>query len=77
MSFDELRDKVLALSGLPRIVQEQLPRSLSVTTKKDLIRRLPERIAELLQKAIAEIDGCSTESIDTLIDEKLRGNYSR
>jgi len=42
-----------------------------------VIRRVPEEIAQLFQKAIIEIDGGSTESIDTLIDEKLQGNYFR
>ena len=77
MSFDELMDKVWALSGLPRIAREQLPRSLSDTTKKNLIRRSPEEIVQIFQKAIDEVNGGATDSIDVLVNETLRGNYSR
>lgn len=77
MSFEELMDKVWALSDLPKIAREQLPRSLSDTTKKKLIRKSAEEIAQLFQKVIAEIDGGSTDSIDALVNETLRGNYSR
>lgn len=76
MTFEELLDKVWGTSSLPTIDHEQLPRSLSYTTKKKLMKKTPKEIAQIFVKVIAEIDRGSTVLIDTLVQEKLQKKES-
>lgn len=49
----------------------QIPASLSIDTKKRLMRRSPAETAEILRAAIDEINHGSVESIDSLVRKQL------
>ncbi len=45
--------------------------------KKGLDKKVARRDSSIISESNCEMDGGSTESIDTLTGEKFRGNYSR
>jgi len=71
MTFEEYRTEVEKLKALSNTDIKQLPSSLSVETKKRLMKKQPEETVELLSAAIDQINHGSVESIDSLMRKKL------
>lgn len=71
MTFEEYWGEVEKLKALPGMAIQQLPSSLSATTRKRLMKREPEETARLINTAIEEIDRGSVESIDSLVRKRL------
>lgn len=55
MTFEDYWTEVERLRVLPSMAIQQLPSSLSVETKKRLMRLKPEETAEMLRDAIGEV----------------------
>ncbi len=71
MTFEEYWREVEKLGILPSMAIQQLPSSLSTSTKKKLMKRKPEETARLLNTAIEEVNRGSVESIDSLLKKRL------
>ncbi len=71
MSFEEYWSEVEKLKVLPHMAIVQLPASLSVYTKKRLMKKRPEETAGIMRAAIEEINKGSIESIDSLVRKRL------
>lgn len=71
MTFEEYWAALARLKVLPDMVIQQLPGSLSVETKKRLMKLEPEKTAQLMQEAIDEVNRGSVESIDILVKRRL------
>ena len=71
MTFEEYWAEVENLMVLPTTAVRQLPSSLSVDTKKRLMKKQPEKTVEILRLAIDQINRGSVESIDRLIKKRL------
>lgn len=70
MTFDEYWSAVARLKALPDMAIQQLPGSLSIETKKRLMKRNPEETVELIKAAIDEVNRGSVQSIDSLVRRK-------
>lgn len=68
MTFEELWEQV---SGLPDTAKIQLPRVLSIETKKKLEKKSPAEIGRIVAQAIEEVNNGSVEPLDTLIKNRL------
>ena len=71
MTFEEYWAGVGKTHLLPAMAIDQIPTSLSNSTKKRLMRKQPEETAEMLREAIEEINIGSIESIDSLERKSL------
>ena len=71
MTFEEYWREVKKLGILPSMAIQQLPSSLSTSTKKKLMKRKPEETARLLNTAVEEVNRGSVESIDSLSKKRL------
>ena len=71
MTFEEYWGEVEKLKALPGMAIQQLPASLSATTKKKLMKKPPEETAELLNTVIEEVNRGSVESIDSLVRKRM------
>ena len=71
MTFEEYWAKVEKLKVLPGMAIKQLPSSLSIETKKRLMKKKAEETAEILRVAIEEVNHGSVESIDSLVQRRL------
>lgn len=71
MTFEEYWREVGKTHLLPSMAIDQIPSSLSATTKKRLMKRSPEETARLLNTAIEEVNRGSIESIDSLVKKRL------
>lgn len=67
MTFEEYWGEVGKLKVLPGMAIQQIPASLSATTKKKLMKKLPKETVEILSAAIDEVDHGNVESIDSLV----------
>ena len=72
MTFEDYWTAVERLRILPGMAIQQLPSSLSIETKKRLMRLKPEETAEMLRDAIEEVNHGSVESIESLVKRKFR-----
>lgn len=71
MSFEEYWVEVEKLKALPGMAIQQLPSSLSLETKKILMRQKPKEAVKLIKAAIDEVNRGSVESIDSLVRRRL------
>ena len=71
MTFEDYWLEVEKLKVLPAMAIQQLPSSLSATTKKKLMKKQPEETARLINTAIEEVNRGSVESIDSLVKKRL------
>ena len=71
MTFEDYWLEVEKLKMLPGMAIQQLPSSLSATTKQKLIKNRPEETARLINTAIEEVNRGSVESIDSLVKKRL------
>ena len=71
MTFEEYWREVDMTHLLPAMAIDQIPSSLSNSTKKRLMKRNPEETATMLREAIEKINRGSVESIDSLVRKKL------
>lgn len=69
--FSEYWREVEKLKALPQMAIQQLPSSLSESTKKRLLNIRPEETLKLMKDAIEQINQGSVESIDSLVRRKL------
>ena len=67
MTFEEFWTEVGELGVLPEMAIVHIPMSLSVDSKKKLMKAGPQKSAEMLKNAIEEINCGSIESIDEII----------
>ena len=68
--FSEYWREVEKLKALPQMAIQQLPSSLSESTKKRLLNIRPEETLKLMKDAIEQINQGSVESIDSLVRRK-------
>ena len=71
MTFEEYWVEIEKLKVLPQMAIQQLPSSLSASTKRKLMKRLPEESVEILRVAIDQVNRGSVESIDRLVKRML------
>ena len=71
MTFEEYWAAVAKTKALPEMAIQQLPGSLSLETKKRLMKRSPDEAGELIKAAIEEVNRGSVESIDNLVRRRL------
>lgn len=71
MTFEDYWLEVEKLKMLLGMAIQQLPSSLSATTKQKLIKKRPEETARLINTAIEEVNRGSVESIDSLVKKRL------
>ena len=73
MYFEELWESVW--KGLPSEAKELLPKSLSDSTKANLIEsgKSPTENAKIIGKVVDEINQGSVESIDTMVKSAILG----
>ena len=71
MTFEEYWEAVAKLKELPEMAIQQLPSSLSIETKKRLIKQNPEEAVDLIKAVIDEVNRGSVESIDSLVKKRL------
>lgn len=69
--FSEYWREVEKLKALPQMAIQQLPSSLSESTKKRLLNIRPEETLKLMKDAIEQINQGSVESIDGLVRKQL------
>ena len=67
MSFNELVKSLVKKHCLPEMAALQLNDLLSEDVKRELLKRSPEEVAEILNYAIRKIDNGSTAKIDDLV----------
>ena len=67
MSFNDLVVALAKKHSLPEMAALQLTGLLSEDVKKELLKRPPEEVAEILNYAIRKIDNGSTAKIDDLV----------
>lgn len=71
MTFEEYWAEVEKLEALPQMAIQQLPNSLSESTKKRLMKKRQEEAAGILCAVIEEVNRGSVESIDSLVRKLL------
>lgn len=71
MTFEEYWCEVEKLKVLTQMAIQQLPCSLSASTKRKLMKRSPEDSVEILRVAIDQVNRGSVESIDSLVRKQL------
>ncbi len=71
MVFEDYWVEVEKQKVLSRMAIEQLPSSLSESSKKQLMKLRPVKAAELLCAVIEEVNRGSVESVDCLIKKRL------
>lgn len=72
MSFENYWADVCKLGALSQMAIQQLPNSLSESTKIKLMKLRPEETVRVLRIAIAEVDCGSVETIDSLTQKILQ-----
>ena len=71
MTFEELWEEVRKTDLLPNMAIQQLPESISDSTKKRLCRYSSYEVAELLVAVIDEINHGSVETVDAILRKKI------
>lgn len=74
MTFDKYWVEVEKLRVLPQMAIKQLPSSLSMETKKRLLKLKPDVTVELLNTVIEQVNSGSVESIDSLVKKTVIEN---
>lgn len=72
MKFEEFWTKVSELKVLPDTAIHQIPSILSQQAKMKLCKKTPEEAAEIINAAIDEINRGSVETVDALIQKKMK-----
>lgn len=71
MNFKELWKEIEELNVLPSTAIDQIPETLSESTKKRLSHLTPQKAAAIISASVEEINRGSIRTIDTLVKEKL------
>lgn len=66
--FSEYWAEVAKLKVLPNTAIKQLPSSLSLETKRKLMKLKPEETVDILVAVIDQVNQGSVESIDSLVN---------
>ena len=69
MTFDDLWREV---QGLPEMAITQVPRVLSESAKKKLMRKAPEEISRIVAETTDEVNNGSEKPLDDLIFDHQR-----
>lgn len=74
MTFEEVWGEV---KGLPDTAMTHIPEILSKDTKKRLAKMKPEKVSEVVNSAIDEVNHGSTTPLDTLIKRRVLSVFER
>lgn len=70
--FKELMSEIGKLHMIPSGAIKEIPIVLSEETKRKMLKRKPEELANILVNAISRINDGSIETLDTIITRLLR-----
>lgn len=72
ITFGDLWEDIWIQTGLPEMAKDELPKSLSDTTKKKLMKLHPSDGAAVVNKAVYEVEHGSVDILDELINRELK-----
>ena len=71
MTFEDFWEKIWPLCGFPGMAEEQIPRSLSDKTKRQLAKLETDDAVEIIKNAVNEIDHGSVKCLDDLVNAAI------